>query len=264
MGFAWESCVFRSAPPDTKDVLFRAGELSIQVKMITGDHVGIARETCRVVGMGTQILTTKDIPENEADTLSDRFGELVEGCDGFAGVHPEHKFQIVRWRQRCACAQKGERRHRCGGCDQCIARRSCKRSHKPGELSWKPLTSRGRYRIACTLQLLVFFFFCRQCALTQRPSWVVKAFWTKARCRTMTTKFQGISLPVMAMVLITILYDGTIISIAYDYVAAGKVPEKWNLPVVCSIAALLGRVACGRSTLCVSPRLNLTRSSRNT
>ena len=46
--------------------------------------------------------------------------------------------------------------------------------------------------------------------------------------------------PVMAMVFITILIDGTITSIAYDYVEAGKLPEKWNLPVVCSIASLLG------------------------
>ena len=57
------------------------------------------------------------------------------------------------------------------------------------------------------------------------------------------------ALPVMAMVFITILNDGSIISIAYDYVEAGEVPEKWNLPVVCSIASLLGGVACGGSTL---------------
>ena len=48
------------------------------------------------IGMGTQIPTTKDIPASEADTFGDRFGELVESCDGFAGVHPEHKFQIVQ------------------------------------------------------------------------------------------------------------------------------------------------------------------------
>ena len=55
--------------------------------------------------------------------------------------------------------------------------------------------------------------------------------------------------PVMAMVFIAILNDGTITSIAYDYVEAGKLPEKWNLPVVCSIASLLGGVACGGSML---------------
>ena len=44
-------------------------ELGIQVKRITGGHVAIAEETCRVIGMGTQILTTKDISTNAADTL---------------------------------------------------------------------------------------------------------------------------------------------------------------------------------------------------
>ena len=78
-------------PPrlDTEDVIFGAEDLGIQVKMITGDHVAIGKETCRVIGMGSKIPTTKDTSANEVDTLRDRFGELVEGCDGFAGVHPE-------------------------------------------------------------------------------------------------------------------------------------------------------------------------------
>ena len=64
--------------------------------MVMGDHVAIAKETCPVIGMETKIPTTKDTPAKEADTLRDRFGEFVEGCDGFAGVHPEHKFQNVQ------------------------------------------------------------------------------------------------------------------------------------------------------------------------
>ena len=52
---------------DKKDVIFGAGELDIQVKMVTGDHVAIAKETCRVIGMETKIPTTKDTPVNEAD-----------------------------------------------------------------------------------------------------------------------------------------------------------------------------------------------------
>ena len=46
-----------------------------------------------------------------------------------------------------------------------------------------------------------------------------------------------------------VLTDGTIVSIPCDHVKAGKVPEKWNVPVVCSIAALLGGVACAGSML---------------
>ena len=87
---------------DTKDVIFGAGELGIQVKMVTGDHVGIAKETCRVIGMVTKIPTTKDTPANEADTLRDRFGEFVEGCDG--SCWSEHKFQIVQVLKSRGCS----------------------------------------------------------------------------------------------------------------------------------------------------------------
>ena len=55
--------------PDTKDVIFGAGELGIQVKMITGDHVAIEKETCRLIGIGAKIPTIKDTLTNEADTL---------------------------------------------------------------------------------------------------------------------------------------------------------------------------------------------------
>ena len=170
MGFPWESYVSRSAPPDTKDVIFRAGELGIKVKLITGDHIAIAKKTCRVIGVGTQILTTKDIPANEADTLGDRFGELVEGCDGFAGVHPEHKFQIVRWRQRCACAQKRRtsvvrpmyREALLQAFSQ--ARGVIVKTIDLSRKIFQRMKNYVIYRIACTLQLLVFFFLATMCA----------------------------------------------------------------------------------------------------
>ena len=82
--------------PDTLDVIARASELRNQVNIIIDGHVAIAKETCRVINMGTQILTIEVIPAHEADTLGDRFGELVESCDGFVGADPEHDFQIVQ------------------------------------------------------------------------------------------------------------------------------------------------------------------------
>ena len=77
--------------PDTKDVICGAGELGIQVKMSTGrprrDWEGnVSSDWCR----------NKDSHDQGHPTLRDRFGELVEGRDGFVGVHPEHKFQTVQ------------------------------------------------------------------------------------------------------------------------------------------------------------------------
>lgn len=54
-------------------------------------------------------------------------------------------------------------------------------------------------------------------------------------------------LPVMALVLITVLNDGTIISIAYDRVVASKQPELWRLSEVFLVSTLLGSIAVASS-----------------
>jgi len=56
-------------------------------------------------------------------------------------------------------------------------------------------------------------------------------------------------LPVVAIVLITILNDGTIISIAYDTVLPSPKPEHWRLPEVFLVATILGGVAVSSSII---------------
>jgi len=56
-------------------------------------------------------------------------------------------------------------------------------------------------------------------------------------------------LPVLMLMLITLLNDGTLIAIGYDRVTASKTPERWNLPFVFVVSAVLGAVACGSSLL---------------
>merc|ERR1719231_1691097 len=70
------------------------------VKMITGDHRAIARETARSLGMGDEIGTTEGLPnlapgEEVPKTLGKDYGDMIEKSDGFAQVFPEHKFLIV-------------------------------------------------------------------------------------------------------------------------------------------------------------------------
>jgi len=57
------------------------------------------------------------------------------------------------------------------------------------------------------------------------------------------------AIPVIALIFITLLNDGTIISIAYDHAEPSKFPEKWNLPVSYIISSTLGAVAFGGSIL---------------
>jgi len=51
------------------------------------------------------------------------------------------------------------------------------------------------------------------------------------------------ALPVVAIVLITVLNDGTIVSIAYDRVTVSKKPESWNLPLMFFNACTCGGIA---------------------
>ncbi|KAE9601977.1 putative proton-exporting ATPase [Lupinus albus] len=87
-------------PPrhDSAETIRRALNLGVNVKMITGDQLAIGKETGRRLGMGTNMypssaLLGQDKDESIAALPVD---ELIEKADGFAGVFPEHKYEIVK------------------------------------------------------------------------------------------------------------------------------------------------------------------------
>ncbi|MFW9988982.1 MAG: plasma-membrane proton-efflux P-type ATPase [Candidatus Odinarchaeota archaeon] len=80
-------------PPreDSFDTIKTARELGINVKMVTGDHIEIAKQIAGNLGIGTNIVVSSDIiGKDDPKTIS-----LVENADGFAEVYPEHKYHIV-------------------------------------------------------------------------------------------------------------------------------------------------------------------------
>ena len=103
-GGKWEMAgllTFLDPPrPDTKATIDQARDFGVEVKMITGDHLLIAKETARQLGMGQDIRDATMLPKLDPETkkppadLMDHF-EYVEATSGFAQVFPEHKFLIV-------------------------------------------------------------------------------------------------------------------------------------------------------------------------
>jgi len=94
------------------------------------------------------------------------------------------------------------------------------------------------YRIAATLQLLTFFFIAvfayppqhfltHETPVSDVPEW--------------PTFF---SLPVIYLMIITIINDGTLISIGYDHAVPSKFPERWVLPALFMVSVSLGVIAC--------------------
>ena len=90
------------------------------------------------------------------------------------------------------------------------------------------------YRISATLQLLLFFFIA------------LFAFHPNQYSEEWPEFFH---MPVIMLMLITLLNDGTLISIAYDNAKANPTPDRWNLPVLFTVSSVLGAVSCVSSLL---------------
>ena len=86
--------LFDSPRDDAKATIAAALKMGVTVKMVTGDALAIAQETAKKLGMGTNILDASslgDVKKQENQTVP----TLIEKADGFAQVFPEHKFHIV-------------------------------------------------------------------------------------------------------------------------------------------------------------------------
>ncbi|CAB4269512.1 unnamed protein product [Prunus armeniaca] len=87
-------------PPrhDSAETIRRALDLGVSVKMITGDQLAIGKETGRRLGMGTNMYPSSALlgESKDGDLATIPIDELIEKADGFAGVFPEHKYEIVK------------------------------------------------------------------------------------------------------------------------------------------------------------------------
>lgn len=252
--------------PDTKDTIRMCRHYGVDVKMITGDHLLIAKEMCRMLNMDPHILTADHLPQMKdandlPSDLGDRYGKLMLSVGGFAQVFPEHKFMIVETYRQCGftCGMTGDgvndapalKRADVGiaveGSTDAARAAADMVLTEPG-LSvivdsilvsrevFQRMLSFLTYRISATLQLVVFFFIA--CfSLTPRDY------------GSTDPDFQFFHLPVLMFMLITLLNDGCLMTIGYDNVIPSERPQKWNLPVVFVSACILSAVACASSLM---------------
>jgi len=272
-------------PPrlDTKQTIADARLYSVKVKMITGDHLLIAKETARVLDLGTNILTAEELPmldketKKKPDNLGKDYGELCYHSDGFAQVFPEHKFLIVEAlrevgfktgmtgdgvndapalkRADVGIAVEGATDAARAAADIVLTQPGLS-TIIDGILLARCIFVRIRnfitYRIAATLQLLVFFFvavfiFKPIDYFNSIQDWELQPTLVSDNSNGGWPNF--FHMPVLMLMLITLLNDGTLIAIGYDNVLPRKVPETWNLPLLFMIGGVLAFVALISSLL---------------
>jgi H+-transporting ATPase len=87
-------------PPrdDTASTIAEAQLLGLSVKMLTGDAIAIAKETCKMLALGTKVYNSDKLIHGGLSGTTQH--DLVEKADGFAEVFPEHKYQVVEMLQQ--------------------------------------------------------------------------------------------------------------------------------------------------------------------
>ncbi len=276
-------------PPrhDTKETIRRAIDFGVEVKMITGDHLLIATETARSLDLGDRIEgregvfpqirgadglplldpVTKKAPED----LVEKYGDYIRHGNGFAQVFPEHKFLIVQCLRKMGfkVGMTGDGVNDApalkradvgiavaGATDAARAAADIVLTEEglativEGIIIARCIFQRMKnfitYRIAATLQLLCFFFIA---VLTLKPSSFAPDDWRTTEGFDEHEWPDYFKMPVLMLMLITLLNDGTLLSIGYDNVNPSKYPNEWNLPVLFIVASMLAFVALASSIL---------------
>jgi len=225
-------------PPreDSAETIKTAQFMGVNVKMVTGDHIAIAKEIAHRVNLGTNIAAASafaNMPDNEA-------ARAVEEADGFAEVFPEHKYRIVELLQGkghivgmtgdgvndAPALKKADAGIAVAGATDAAKSAAAIVLTKPGlsviidaikesRKIFQRMTNYAVYRIAETIRVLLFI----TASIIILNTYPVTA---------------------LMIVLLAILNDLPVITIAYDNVKYSDIPEKWNMRRVLSVATLLG------------------------
>ncbi|MCB1118053.1 MAG: plasma-membrane proton-efflux P-type ATPase, partial [Chlamydiia bacterium] len=230
-------------PPrkDAQATIEAAGKMGMKVKMVTGDQLAIAKETAKKLGMGTSIFDASGLGDVKKQETA-QVAQSIEKADGFAQVFPEHKFHIVDALQKHGhiVGMTGDgvndapalKKADCGiavssATDAARAAAAIVLltpglsvildAVKESRKIFQRMNSYAIYRIAETLRVL---FFMTLAILT----------------------FNFYPLTAVMIVMLALLNDGAILSIAYDNVNYKNQPEGWNMRTVLGISTVLGVV----------------------
>ncbi|KAF9335297.1 hypothetical protein BGZ91_010539 [Linnemannia elongata] len=212
--------------PDSAETIARCKHMGVDVKMVTGDQLIIAKEVAHRLGLTRVILDANHLVD---PTKSDE--EVTEHClraDGFAQVIPEHKYRVVELLQKrgiivgmtgdgvndAPALKKANVGIAVHGCTDAARSAADIVLLAPGlstivdglltsRAIFQRMRSYALYRITSTIHFLMFFFV------------VVMAFdWT---------------LPAHLLILICILNDLATLVIAVDNAQLSPHPDKWRI-----------------------------------
>ena len=231
---------------DSKEMLDKARTMGLKIKMVTGDQIAIAKEIGRQLELGTNIIDASIFGETRHHETG-QLADAIEQADGFAQVFPEHKYHIVDVLQ-----QRGHIVGMTG--DGVNDAPALKKADAGIAVSGATDAARAAASIVLLLPgLSVIIDAIRESRkIFQRMLnySIYRIAETVALLGFLTLAiliFKVYPVTAIMVVLLAILNDGAILSIAYDNVRSASQPERWNMRVVLGVATILGGFAMLRS-----------------
>ncbi|KAJ7011458.1 hypothetical protein NC653_001785 [Populus alba x Populus x berolinensis] len=243
-GGPWTFCgllpLFDPPRHDSAETIRRALNLGVNVKMITGDQLAIAKETGRRLGMGTNMypsstLLGRDRDENEALPVD----ELIEKADGFAGVFPEHKYEIVKILQ--------EKKHVVGMTGDGVNDAPALKKADIGiAVADSTDAARSASDIVLTepgLSVIISAVLTSRAIFQRMKNYTIYAVSITIR---IVLGFALLALiweydfPPFMVLIIAILNDGTIMTISQDRVKPSPRPDSWKLEEIFATGIVIG------------------------
>lgn len=230
-------------PPrhDSAETIRRALNLGVNVKMITGDQLAIAKETGRRLGMGTNMYPSASLLGQDKDSsiASLPVEELIEKADGFAGVFPEHKYEIVKKLQ--------ERKHIVGMTGDGVNDAPALKKADIGiAVADATDAARGASDIVLTepgLSVIISAVLTSRAIFQRMKNYTIYAVSITIR---IVFGFMLIALiwkydfSAFMVLIIAILNDGTIMTISKDRVKPSPMPDSWKLNEIFATGVVLG------------------------
>ncbi|ORX37107.1 plasma membrane H+ ATPase [Kockovaella imperatae] len=224
--------IFDPPRSDTKKTIDDAMALGVKVKMVTGDQLAIAKETGRRLGLGDHMYPAKVLKDGpEAGGKHATLDEMIMDADGFAGVFPEHKFEIVKRIQGLGhlCAMTGD------GANDAPA---LSRANVGIAVEGATDAARGAADIVLTepgLSTIVHAIYGSRVIFQRMRNYAVYACAVTIRivvCFAIMAFGWKFDFPSFMVLIIAVLNDGTIMTLSLDRVLPSTTPDEWNLTEV--------------------------------
>ncbi|RYP76803.1 hypothetical protein DL771_001539 [Monosporascus sp. 5C6A] len=233
-----------SDPPrhDTARTINEAKRLGLSIKMLTGDAVGIARETSRQLGLGTNVYNAERLGlGGGGDMPGSEVYDFVEAADGFAEVFPQHKYNVVEILQQRGylVAMTGD------GVNDAPSLKKADTGIAVEGASDAARSAADIVFLAPGLGAIIDALKTSRQIFHRMYSYVVYRIALSLHLEIYLGLWIAIlnrSLNIELVVFIAIFADVATLAIAYDNAPYSMSPVKWNLPKLWGMSVLLGVV----------------------